>query len=555
LRWAGQELTIPGPFALVSQLPFFNGNRYPSRYSVMLLLCAALLAGRGLLWLAAQSWLQSERNAFVTLALLGTLFAIEHISTPLPLSDFRIPPIYQRLAAEPGDFAVLELPTGWRNGARVLGKSDVLIMMQQWYQTVHGKRRLGGNTSRNPAYKFQYFSESPLLADLIALMISDRSHLSPTLTAEYPAIAERARRSVPELFDLLGIRFVTLHLEKSPPLLKQLVEEALPLTLVEEWQGPDWTGAPSTIRLYAVNSTPQEHIIDLTTADAQMYLAEGWSPLGIPEVGRYAIRPRVELLLPSLPNGAQITLTYAQPIRVSYRFQGRDLGQQSGDAHTLTLPSQMDGEPTTRLTLSFDDAPTPIAEIVPTATPIGNTGVNLAPAVAILAQSAGEEVGDFAHIWINGVEYANARSGEPDRAGSGLDGRGYNLVALQPSGEILASATFDTMTAGESARMAGWLNQWQNGTVIAGAVADSVSDEIGNALDGDAIAALRHLGVVADLRGNFRWSHAFIGVVGAPPASAIEDTQLIHPAAVWLGAPLPATTGYGPLRSVVLTIQ
>ncbi len=48
VRWGGNELPIPGPFALVSRLPFFSGNRYPSRYSVMLLLSAAALAVYGL---------------------------------------------------------------------------------------------------------------------------------------------------------------------------------------------------------------------------------------------------------------------------------------------------------------------------------------------------------------------------------------------------------------------------------------------------------------------------------------------------------------------------
>lgn len=38
--------------------------------------------------------------------------------------------------------------------------------------------RLGGNTSRNPAYKFQYFSEAPLLGDLIALMNADQAHIA-----------------------------------------------------------------------------------------------------------------------------------------------------------------------------------------------------------------------------------------------------------------------------------------------------------------------------------------------------------------------------------------
>ena len=77
--------------------------------------------------------------------------------------------LYERVAQEPGDFALLELPLGWRNGARVAGKQDILIMQQLWYESLHGKRVLGGNTSRNPEYKFQYFSEQPTLSLLIAL--------------------------------------------------------------------------------------------------------------------------------------------------------------------------------------------------------------------------------------------------------------------------------------------------------------------------------------------------------------------------------------------------
>lgn len=542
VRWAGINLPIPGPFALVNQLPFFNGNRYPSRYSVMLFLCASILAANGLLWLSLQPWLRGKRLA-VALVIVGIAFTAEHISTPLPLNDFRIPPIYRRLAAEPGDFTVLELPTGWRNGARVLGKSDVLIMMQEWYQTAYGKHRLGGNTSRNPAYKFQYFSETPLLADLIALMNADRSHIAPVAAEEYPAIAETARKTAAELFKLLGVRYVTLHVEHSPALLVQLVEEALPVTLLDEWQGPDWTGVPSTIRLYEVDDAadPTQLSIDLATPDAQMYLAEGWSPLGDPQQGRFATRQTVDLLLPAWAEGEQVTLTYAQPNTVNYSYQGTDLGKQTGITHTLTLPRLTDDVATTRLTLTFDSAPTSVAEIVPSATPIGSTGASLDPGVAILVQSAGEEVGDFAHIWVNGVDYAENE-------------RGYNLVALTPAGEILGRASIDTMLEGESARMVEWLDGWQAGTIIAGAGADTVEGPDSNpALSEEVIAALQRLGVANDLRGKFRWSHAFVGVAGAPSASAVEEAHLIHPAALWLGAPLPSPSGYGPLLNVTIS--
>jgi hypothetical protein len=287
---------------------------------------------------------------------------------------------------------------------------------------------------------------------------------------------------------------------------------------------------------------PSERAIDLAAPSAQMYLAEGWSPVGNAQQGRFATRAGVDLLLPAWSSGAQITLTYAQPTPVTYHYQGRSLGQQTGKVHTLTLPALVEHIPTPRLTLTFASAPTPIKSLTPDASPIGHTGTSLAPGVAILAQSAGEEVGDFAHIWITGVDY-------------GGNERGYHLVALSPAGEILGRSVFDTFDAlkpGESERMAAWLESWESGTILVGTGADAVADEGGKALDERAIVALQRLGVAGDLRGKFRWSHAFVGVAGAPPATALEEIQLTRPASIWLGVPLPTASGYGPLQGFTL---
>ena len=101
VRWAGRPLPLPGPFALVSQLPFFSGNRYPSRYSVMLLLALAVLSGAGVYWLLTRRWATIHRGwAIAGFATAAGLILFEHLSVPLPLSDQRIPPIYSRSAAE-----------------------------------------------------------------------------------------------------------------------------------------------------------------------------------------------------------------------------------------------------------------------------------------------------------------------------------------------------------------------------------------------------------------------------------------------------------------------
>ena len=546
LRWRGEDLGIPGPFALVSQLPFFSGNRYPSRYSVMLMLCVAVLVAYGLrrLWDARPESPRHLRFAAGLTVGFVALFIVEHISIPLPLNDFRVPPIYARLAAAPADEVVLELPTGWRNGARVLGKSDVLIMMQQWYQTAHGKRRLGGNTSRNPAYKFQYFTDAPLIGDLIALMNSDDPRLAAYLEDDWDALAAR-NADAAAVLDFLGVEHLVLHVDKAPPLLQRFVDEVLPVEVVDEWAGANWQGEPSRIRLYAVDTPAASWAeVDLAAPRSPLYLAEGWSVAPVDGQVRYAVRPQAALLL-DLPETAH-TLAFElfEPATgADVTINGVHVGAFSADDDgwmTVPVPANVAREPVDRVTFRFRDAPLPtraLAQAPSTAGwPVSTTGVSLNPSSSLLVHSAGEEVGDFAAIFLNGVDLSSNQ-------------RGYNLAAIAPDGTPLGRAAFDTFADEDaSVAMAAWIDQWPVGTIVAGAVADEASMRLGQ----PALVALAKLGVATDLRERFRWSHAFVGAVGAPAGSALEDVQLIHPALVAVGVPVDAPQVYGGVGRVRL---
>ncbi|MDH4208650.1 MAG: hypothetical protein OEV76_07235, partial [Anaerolineae bacterium] len=85
LRVNGQEHELPLPFDALAALPFFKGNRYPSRYSVMLTLCWAILASYGLHGLTSR--MRQEAAKRITAVLLVGLVLFEHLSVPLPLSD------------------------------------------------------------------------------------------------------------------------------------------------------------------------------------------------------------------------------------------------------------------------------------------------------------------------------------------------------------------------------------------------------------------------------------------------------------------------------------
>ena len=135
---------------------------------------------------------------------------------------------------------------------------------------------------------------------------------------------------------------------------------------------------------------------------------------------------------------------------------------------------------------------------------LGATGVT-APVDAVV-RSGGQPYGDTASIRVGTGEVA------PNR-------RGYNLVALEASGAIRDRASFDTfgdpMASGALAR---WVRALAAGTIVLGAVKDEASEQ----LDADAVGALATLGIHGDLRGRRRESHAFIGVKGAPPGTALE---------------------------------
>ena len=118
---------------------------------------------------------------------------------------------------------------------------------------------------------------------------------------------------------------------------------------------------------------------------------------------------------------------------------------------------------------------------------------------------------------------------------------GYNLAALDPRGALLATQTFNTFACPQAAdAMATWLGQWPAGTLIAGAVMDEAS----NSLTANAVTALAQVGVATDLRAHFRWSHAFVGVVGSAPGRALEMASLLQPATVAVGVPIAASAVY-----------
>lgn len=528
LRINGAEFDLPLPFDLLLDIPLVKGNRYPSRWSVMLTLCLAILVGYGMAWLMKrvgrrQKVEGSQRSAVVRFFLptaLCVLLTVEHLSIPLPLSDFRIPDVYNQIAQAPGSWSVMEIPLAWRNGFRVTGSYrsdsqgpiDRIFMFAQWYQTAQQHPILNGNTSRNPELKFQYFAETPLLDSLIAIQ---------TGHAVDDKTRARDKALAPRLLQFFGTKYVIWHAPFEDAnrdvanKTRAYIEQVFPVTKISE-SYQDGRGVVA----YQVNVPTANDAVSLKPRDplARLYLGEGWGALGGDTF--WAERQETKLFVPhTAPGDLKLTLKQFAPypaqgqgIRVGVNgkevMHANPIPIQDG-AFAVTLPAAALTEGMNEIKLGFDKF-APVSDIT-------------ANRVSIVVRSAGEEQGAFGHIYVNGVDES-------------LNERGYNVVVIEPrTGKVQARANFDTFGYGtEATRLAEFINDVAEGDIVAVAA----SDEASMNLTQGAVDALKSIGARVDLRGKFRWSHAIIGVKDAPAGSASERASETDVSQVWLNAEL-----------------
>jgi hypothetical protein len=403
----------------------------------------------------------------------------------------------------PGDLTLLDLPVAWRNGFRVTGTQDPVIMFQQYYQSVHQKRLLAGNTSRNPPLKFQYFTEAPVINTLIALETGHQVD---------PSVVDGDRALAPQVLRFFNIQAILVHPMQAGPAMVPYVESVMPVRRL---------GDDAEIVAYQVDLPPWPSWWQVVPGDrlGSLSFAEGW---GVPAAGTiWAEHAEARLLVP-LEGG---------PSRMAFRAYGPGPGQSlqvqvngwqserlelapGWQEYELSLPLQL-GLNEVRLRFAQDY---PASEVQLSPRAIGSTGVE--SPVNLVVRSAGQEVGDFGHIYVDG------RDVSPNQ-------RGYNVAILDPqTGEVEQAASFDThLDPAASQALALMLRDVPLGHLVAVAAADEAS----RLLDQDAVDALRGIGATADLRDRFRWGHAIIGVRGAAPGAALEALDGLQPVTLTVG--------------------
>ena len=516
----GVEATVPLPYALLHYIPIVKANRAPNRNSVLLMLALAVLAGYAVAWLLSrrrathrQGALHRPRAAHVVAILLAALILFEHLALPAPLSDARIPAVYAQIAADDRPVSVLHLPLGWRNSFGTLGPERTQL---QYFQTAHGKPMLGGNISRAPDFKMDYFGRIPLFAALVDVQSGGK--VSPERLAA-------AQAQAAELMYLYDTGYVLLF----PPIPErypyadhwqaawEFAKDVLPLEAEPFWSADG-------IEAYRVvqPAGTDQFTLDLGTPGTYAYRGEGWdeAEVDVPygEAAAWATAPVSRLFVPL--REVDPAATYAVNLRlhpftypggpaqsVQMVINGQPLATQpvadGWQELSWTVPGAALVDGLNRAELHWGDLAAP-RDVLPGDRQIGATGATL----PIDADLKGFADGGFIALFDDEGETIDASAGR----------RGVNVTVLNPdSGAILAKQGFDTAANDhESEALAEFLAGIDAGSPV---LVVSHGDATAH-LTVDAVAGLQALGADVSLEQLSGQHFAIAGVQGAPAGTA-----------------------------------
>ena len=275
LRVGGRDLGWPLPFAVLPHVPVLQHLRAPSRFSILVVLALAVLLAAG--WTA---WLARVRRPSARLLLTAAVAAVmvaEYLAVPVPLFQAGASDVFARVAREPGDFTVVEVPGIDQAPGRIM-----------YDQTIHGKRIFIGTAARVPVEKTSYYFGLPLVRPLVDLR-KGRVELDAGLLA-------RERDAAPRVARFLALRYVVVEHAFADRGVVDFLEQVLPVARVDD------DGERLLLRVSPEALPPLPWRIDAGAPESRMYFETGWS---VPEdTGGRPTRS---------PSGPRSTILYRRP--------------------------------------------------------------------------------------------------------------------------------------------------------------------------------------------------------------------------------------------------
>jgi hypothetical protein len=415
---------------------------------------------------------------------------------------------------------VLQLPLGWRNSFGVFGPEQTQL---QYFQSAHGRPMLGGNISRAPDFKMDYFKRIPYFQALTEIEFG---------RPVSPELRDAAAAQAAELAYLYDSKFVVL----TPPIPGRL-------PYADTWQAA-WDFVKSTwpiedkpfyaedgIEAYHVRQDPgrDSFRLDLGEPGTFPYRGEGWDAAETDTPyetnATWATAPQSRLFIPL--RQVDPAATYNVRLRVhpfAYGGSARQTVslavngvQESDQAQPLSdgwqeiawqIPGRALVDGLNRLDLKWGYTAAP-RTVTPGSRQIGSTGMEL----PIDADVKAFADGGFIALFDAAGEQVDASAGR----------RGVNVTVLEPkTGKVTDQVGFDTTAnEGESAKLAAYLAQVPAGSpVLVASYADAWAH-----LTEDAVAALRKVGADVTLDALQNQYFAIIGAAGAQPGSAVQTVD------------------------------
>lgn len=277
LHFAGSDLGIIFPYSAVHEFPILNSIRIPMRFGLLTFLSVAILAASGVNVLSAYI------RPLPLTAIMTALILAESAVLPYPTLTVTVPEVYKTIAAQPGDFTVLEIPTfNWRAAAA-----------SEAFQVVHQKRILRVYTNRIAPDLADYFSLRQTPVVVRTLRILEGAEPGPITDDEL----KTDRQLAPAVIDFFSLRFAVIHREwldsDTAARIDIYLREVMGARVIAndnnvvayEFDPPSFSGS--------------DLVLGLESDRALMYLGRGWQTEPLAQVdgekGRYVAGSASEL--------------------------------------------------------------------------------------------------------------------------------------------------------------------------------------------------------------------------------------------------------------------
>jgi hypothetical protein len=156
LRINGQTYpNVPMPYRLADQLYVGRLLRVPDRFNMFLALPTAVLSAYGIARLLVSIPHRGKWIGVAASGVLGGIILFEYMAVPVPLMRPKVSEFLHEMAAEPEQYAVLNLPIDLASSKEYM-----------FQQTIHQHPILQGNVSRLPPGTFDFLNSQPWLASL-----------------------------------------------------------------------------------------------------------------------------------------------------------------------------------------------------------------------------------------------------------------------------------------------------------------------------------------------------------------------------------------------------